>query len=258
MAISNASRAMFFRGELKIGIWSGDTAPTIFYGPINFSKITLVPPKQDMMNVLSTMITSPGSVLASVAVPKGPATMTGETDYMPPDIAALFLGATVAAQTLRNLATGQTSSLTTSQLSLYKWAKLDHEFINSITSAIAGATTLVGGTDYATDTYAGLYQPLTSAATAATTVTYSTSALTTTGEVYAGGLAQTKYIQLYGKVIEQVSNKRGLLTVHKVSIAPSSKFDLRGDFLVGNFDGELITPSGEDSPWQLIYSDVAI
>jgi hypothetical protein len=49
-----------------------------------------------------------------------------------------------------------------------------------------------------------------------------------------------------------------LLTVHKVSIAPSSKFDLRGDFLVGNFDGELITPSGEDSPWQLIYSDVAI
>ena len=78
MAIPVASRAIYLNCAFKFGFWSGDTEPTQFYDPANFTKLEITSQKQETDDLPSNMDGSIGDLLASVNKPTDSASLAAE------------------------------------------------------------------------------------------------------------------------------------------------------------------------------------
>lgn len=257
MTLAVASRTTYLRCEFKFGIWSGDTAPTVYYDPINLTKLEIKSQVQEFEQLISNMESTYGQILASVAKPTEAASLTAECDYMPPYLMGLMLGADITELSQN------TSSVADEAITpvLGQWVPLANKYISAhgtgteIVAETSGDVT-VASTHYSIDLINGLFKALD--ATGATVAKISYHPATRTGEIYKGGQAKSAYIRLVGTGTEKVTQKRCRLVVHKVSLAASAAFDpVAGGFVKGMFSGDLITPSTETSPWTYEYLDLS-
>lgn len=257
MAIPVASRAIYLRCEFKFGVWSGDTAPTSYYDPINLTKLEISSQTQEFEQLLSNMESTYGQVLASVAKPTEAAKLSAECDFMPPYLFGLLLGADITE--LSQSSSAVTDEAITPSVGL--WVPLANKYIaphgvgTEIVAETSGDVT-IASSHYAIDHINGLFKALDSTGATVAKISYYKAARA--GEVYKGGMAKSAYLKLVGTGTEKTTQKRCRLVVHKASLAASAAFDpVAGGYVKGQFAGDLLTPSGETSPWQYEYLDMA-
>lgn len=257
MATPVASRALYLRCEFKYGVWAGDTAPTQFYDPVNFTKLEIQSQVQEFEQLVSNMESSYGETLASVAKPTSAASLAAEADFMPPHLFGLLLGADITdlAQTTAAVA----DEAITPAVGL--WVPLANKYIaahDTGTEIVAKTSgdVVVDSSHYSIDRVNGLFKALDSTGATVTKLSYHTT--TRTGEIYKGGKAKSAYLKLVGSGTEKVTGKRCNILVHKASLAASGAFDpVVGGYVKGAFAGDLLTPTGETSPWTYTYTDLA-
>jgi hypothetical protein len=253
MTIAVAPRAIYLNCAFKIGFWSGDTAPTQFYDPCNFTKLEITSQTQEADSLISNIEGTVGETLASVQKSTNPASLSAEADYMPPKMFGLLLGADITE--LSQTTAGVTDEAITPVLGL--WVPLANKYIETTgISAKTSADAAVAATHYEVDHVNGLFKALTATGVTVAKLSYTKS--TRTGEIYKGGKAKSEYLKFMGTGTEKVTQKRCRLVIHKASLAASGAFDpVTGTYVKGAFAGDLLTPSTETSPWQYEYLDLA-
>lgn len=254
MPLDNSNRALYLKAEFKFGFWSGDTAPTQFFGPVNFTKLELASQKQELDRLISNMEDTAGEVIASVAKPTDPAGVTAEFDSMTGNLLAVLLGADTAD--LSQSTGGVTDEVITTVLNV--WIPFANRYIE--TSGISLKTSgdvAVAEAKYEIDHINGLIRAIhADAVGVGMKLSYTKS--TRTGEIYHAGKAKDAYLQFLGTATEKVSQKRCRIKIHKASLAPSGAVDpIAGGYFKGALNGDLLTPTGELSPWQFEYLDLA-
>lgn len=251
MALSVSPRAIYLRCELKAGIWSGETAPTQYSDPLNFTKIELTSPKQEKEELISNMTSNFGSPLDSQNKPTEGATLSAEFNTMTPSLLAVVLGADVTEAT-------QSSGAVTNEVvntALGVWVPLANSHISphgtgTEISLKTGADAAVAATKYEIDTVLGMIKA-THADAVGTGMKISYTKAARTWEQYAAGQAKSVYVHLVGQATDMVSGKVGRLDVWKASLAPSGAVDpVAGGYFAGALEGTMIAPTGRASPWQ--------
>lgn len=262
MAIAVASKSLYFNCAIKFGFWSGDTAPTQFYDPVNWTKLELTSQKQESDDLLSNMEGSAGEILASVNKTTEAGSLSAEADYMPPALYSVLLGATLTEVTQTTAAV--TDEAITPAVGL--WVPLANKYLAAhgtgteiVAETAADAT--IASTHYEVDLVNGLFKALD--ATGATVAKISYHTTTRSIENYAAGKAVSNYVMLIGSATEKVSMKRGRIVVYKVNLAGSAAFDpVTGTYVKGSFSGKMLTPTvgispAPTSPWLFQLSDLA-
>lgn len=258
MTVPVAPRALFVRSEFKPGVWTGDTAPTQFYDPVNFTKLALTSQKQETVELLSNMESNYGQVLASVPKPTDSAKIDAEADYMSPWMFGLLLGADI---TELSQTTGAVADENVT-LALGVWVPLANKYLaahgtgTEIVLETPGTPDVeVANTKYSVDLINGLVKATHADAVGVKKISYHKA--TRGGEIYKSGQAKSAYIKLVGTGTEMVSQKRCRIVIHKALLVASSEWDIASsaDAVKGAFTGTLLTPSGETSPWQFEYLD---
>lgn len=253
MAIPVASRATYLHCALKIGFWpDGDTPPTSFYDPVNWTKLEITGQTQESDDLPSNMEGSIGENLASVNKPTESAKMEGEANYMPPVLYGLLLGADISeiAQTTAPVVDE------TVTLAVGLWVPLANKYIEASGITLkTPADATVDPANYDVDLINGLIKAKNSTGATGTKLSYTKS--TRAGERYEAGKAKSSYVKLIGTATEEVSKKRCRIAVHKVNLAGNAAFDpVSGTYVNGKFAGKLLTPTGENSPWTYEYLDL--
>ncbi|MCO5763765.1 MAG: hypothetical protein NHG36_20065 [Chromatiaceae bacterium] len=255
MALAVASKALYLNCAIKFGFWSGNTAPTQFYDAVNWTKLELTTQVQEADNLLSNMEGSAGEPLASVNKTTEAGSLSGEADYMPPQLFSVLLGATLTEVT-------QTETTVTDEavtLALGLWVPLANKYISTVGFVLETDGTPdveIASTKYEVDYVNGMIKALHADAVGAKLATYTRAARTI--ENYAAGKAVSNYVMLRGSATDKVSSKRGRIQVHKVNLAGSAAFDpVTGTYVKGSFSGTMLTPTGYDSPWEFQVSDLA-
>ncbi|MCP5197657.1 MAG: hypothetical protein H6974_12875 [Gammaproteobacteria bacterium] len=253
MTIAKASRDLYLQCAFKFGFWAGDTPPTQFYDPVNFTKLEITGVTQETDDLISNMEGSWGEVLSSVNKPTEPAQLTAEANYMPPALFSLLIGADITE--LNQTTSAVTDEAITPAVDL--WIPLANQWIEAtgFVAETSGDVTITSD-HYEVDYVNGLFKALDTTGATVAKVTYTKS--DRTGEIYKGGKAKSEYVKLVGTATEKVTQKRGMLVIHKVNLSASSTFDpVTGGRIIGQFSGKMLTPSGETSPWTWVYSDLA-
>ncbi|MEY2654361.1 MAG: hypothetical protein RLZZ524_1389 [Pseudomonadota bacterium] len=230
----------------KVGFWSGTTAPTQFLAtPINFTKLELSPPKQEIKRITSNIEGSIGQALATVQRATGePGQLAGEFDAAPRDLIALALGATVADLAISTLEV--TAEPVTTILDV--WVPLANAWLDPTSVVLKTGAAVVAADKYAVDEVNGLIMALHADAVGSKTVDY--DVLATTGSSYSAGQALSSYVSLVGTCTEQTTKTRGRVVIYKANLAADGSFDLvGGGALKGSLKGDLETPTGRASPW---------
>jgi hypothetical protein len=234
-------RPVFLEIKMKAGVWNGETPPTLFYDPVNFTKLEITPVKQDVMRVMSNMHGSIGESLDTQYKSSEPATMSAELNAFNEDLASIILGSEVSDSNQ----TGAVISSYSVTTILNQWVKLTHQHINAATFVMTGVTS----DKYELDAINGLIKATDAAAVGAQSVEYTT--LSTAGRKFASGKAKVTNLQLLGYALDKTANQYGILKLHKMSVVSSQAMDLAAtDFMAGTLTGDLITPVGYDSPWE--------
>lgn len=244
MAVVDLS-PVYLQCAMYAGFYSGDTAPTQYIGPINFTKIELAPITQEPDDLLSNIDGSIGEIISSVNRPTEAGTASLEFKSQPPDLLALTLGATVT--TLTQSSGAVVDEAVTGVLDM--WVPLANKYIDStVTVTVTKAAVPVTGTKFEVDHVAGLYRALHADAAGSVLVSYTKAAAA--GSTFAGGKAVSSYTKLYGRARNKVSDRVGTLTIHKANLTAAGPFDpVAGGFLTGALTGKLITPTGQSSPY---------
>lgn len=251
MALSVASRAIYLNCAFKPGFWSGDTAPTSFYDPVNFTKLEITAQVQEADRLISNIDGSFGEALASVNKPTDPAKLSAEADYMSPQMLALLIGADISE------ITQSTSTVTDEAVTpaVGLWMPLANKYISSLTAKTA-ADAAVDSSHFSVDLVNGMFKALDATGATVAKVSYTKDARVI--ETHKAGKAKSAYVMLVGSGTEKVSQKRCRLVIHKASLAASGAFDpVAGGYLKGTFAGDLLTPATETSPWQAEFLDLA-
>ncbi|MCK7579310.1 MAG: hypothetical protein MZV65_28640 [Chromatiales bacterium] len=238
---------------MKVGIWSGDTPPTQYSDPLNFTKIELTAPTQEKEELISNMTSNFGSPLDSQNKPTEGASTSMEFNTFTPAMLATVLGADVSEKTQAEAAVTTPETVTTA---LGVWVPLANSHIapHSVATPIelkttGGSPVTVANTKYEIDPVLGMIKATHSDAVGAMTITYTKAART--WEEYAAGQAKSVYVHLVGQATDQVSGRVGRLDVWKASLAPSGSVDpVVGGYFTGALEGTLIAPTGRASPWQ--------
>lgn len=241
-------RATYLRCELRVGLWSGDTAPTNFSDPINFTKVELTSPVQETETLLSNMITGYGTALDSQNKPTEAATLSATFDTVTPYLINLALGADVAEQT--QTGAGVVDELVTTALNI--WVPLANRYLDDAVAATmkTNGDVAVTADKFEVDYVNGMVKAIHADAVGTDwKLSYTTD--TRTWEEYDAGQAKSAYVQLRGQAIDMVSNETGILEVFKASLAADGAFDpVVGGYLAGNVAGDMIAPTGYTSPWR--------
>lgn len=255
MTIAVAPRSIYLNCAFKVGFWSGDTPPTQFYDPCNFTKLEITSQTQEADALISNIEGSIGETLASVQKSTKPASLSAEADYMPPMMFGLLLGADITE--LSQTTAPVTDEAITPALGLWVPFSSGNKYIETTGfSAKTSADAAVDSTHYEVDLINGLFKALDATGVTVAKISYTKS--TRSGEIYKGGKAKSEYIQFIGTGTEKVSQRRCRLLVHKANMAASGTFDpVTGTYIKGTFAGNLLTPSGETSPWQYEFLDLA-
>jgi len=246
-------RPFWVQCAMNYGLWSGDTAPTQYQGPINITKLETTPIKQENDRLISNIYGSFGEALASVPKPSAPATLNMEFSSMPKELLAVVIGADQTA--LTQSAGTVTDEVITTILNV--WVPLANQFLDPATPLIleTAPSTVIDAAKYTVDYTAGLIMAThADAVGVGKLATYVKMALTAS-ETYKAGKAKSAYLKLMGTAYEGVSGKKGLLIVHKASVSNSAAYDwVKGGYAVGALSGDLLTPAGETSPYEFRYA----
>lgn len=241
-------RAVYLRCELRVGLWNGDTPPSEFSDPMNFTKAEINVPPQEQEKLLSNMISTYGEALDSQNKPTDPAAASLEFSTLTPRMIELALGADVTEETQ----TGDTVTDEAFDTALDIWVPLANRYLDSGTAMFleTSADVEVATTKYEVDYVNGMIKAIhADAVGTGMKATYDT--ITRTWEEYAAGKAKSGYVQLIGQAIDKVTAKTGILEIYKASLAAGGAFDpVVGGYLNGNLQGDLITPTGYASPWR--------
>ena len=259
MAIDQVNRNVYLRNEFKFGFWSGDVAPTAYYGPIDFTKLAITSMKQEQDRLLSNMESNFGEVTSSVAKPTAPGTLAAEFQSFTSNMLALLFGADVT-ELAQTTAAVPDESVTTV---LNVWVPLANQYLaeNSVSTPILLETpgtpdVEISNTKYAVDTINGLLMATHSDAVGTKKISYHKA--TRSGAIYAAGKAKSSYVHLVGTGTEWHTKKRCRINIWKSALSPSGEFDLGASgFIKGALAGDLITPSTKTSPWQFEHLDLA-
>ncbi len=245
-------RPFYVQCALNYGLWSGDVAPTQYQGPINISKLETTPIKQENDRLISNIYGSVGEALASMPKPTESAALNMEFSSMPKELLALVIGADQTALT-QSAATITDEAITTA---LNVWVPLDYQFLDPATPLVleTAPSTVIADTKYVVDYTAGLIMATHADAVGDKLATYTTLALAAS-ETYKAGKAKSACVKLMGVADEGVSRKKGLLIIHKASVSNSAAYDwVKGGYAVGTLSGDMLTPTGETSPYEFRYA----
>lgn len=259
MTIAQTNRYIYLRNEFKFGFWTGDVAPTAYYGPIDFTKLAITAMKQEQDRLLSNMESNFGEVMASVAKPTEPGTLSAEFQSVTSNLLALLLGADV---TELNQSTAPVADEAVTTV-LNVWVPLANQYLAAhgtgteiVLETPGEPDVTVENTKYVVDTVNGLLMATHADAVGVKKISYHKA--TRTGELYAAGKAKSAYVHLVGTGTEKVTAKRCRINIWKASLSASGEFDLgAGGFIKGALSGDLITPSSKTSPWQWEALDLA-
>jgi hypothetical protein len=257
MAIDNANRFIYLRSEFKFGFWDGLVAPTAFYGPINFTKLEITTPKQNMERLLSNMLHNHGTLLDSQPATTDPAVISCEFDSMSGNMLALLLGADTADLTQTASAViGETITPVVGVWSKFANQHIAPDGTGTEIEFNTATPTLIPISNYEIDVVNGMFKPLNSLAATAVTVDYFKAART--GEIYNAGNALNKHIQLIGTAQERATAKMCSIHIYKASLTPSGTFDpVSNAYLKGGLEGDLLLPAGFTSPWRFEYTNLS-
>ena len=245
-------RPFYVQCAMNYGLWSGDTAPTSYQGPINITKLETTPIKQENDRLISNIYGSYGEALASVPKPTESAAISMEFSSMPKELLALVLGADQT--TLTQTADTVTDEAVTTILNV--WVPLANQFLDSATALVleTSPSTVIDASKYSVDYTCGLIMATHADAVGSKLATYKKLALTAS-ETYAAGKAKSAYLKLIGTAYEGVSGKKGILTILKASVSNSAAYDwVKGGYAVGGLTGDMLTPTGETSPYTFKYA----
>lgn len=278
MAIAENPRATWLMVELKYGLWNGDTAPTEYVGPINFTKAEVTTAKQEQDRLLSNMEGSYGDVIASVNKTTEPGKLSVEFNTMTPSLRALLLGADLSELTQSSSAKLKQKitlvkdtwiPLTNAHIAppdstaspaiifdVYTYEEtdevLDVDGVTVITPYSLDKDESVDSSNYKVDYISGMIMWTGSGAPPEVAVDYSLAART--GEIYKAGKQKSLYVHLVGTGTDRATNKRVAINIWKANLAPTGAVDLaKGEYFTGAAEGDMITPEGKDSPWQYEY-----
>ena len=251
---ATSNRYFYLRAEFKFGIWDGLAAPSAFYGPVNFTKLEITAPKQKMTRLMSNMESSYGNLLDAQPSVSDPATLNCEFDSMTSGLLNMLIGS--ASSDLTQASGAIATENVTPVLGV--WKKFSNRFIDPDVAVVFKNVTpaVIASSNFEVDYINGMYRAITSTGASAVTVSYSKASRS--AEVYDAGLAINKYVMLVGTATELSSAKRCSLAVHKANLMASGKIDLVGQaYLKGALDGDMLIPSGYNSPWRFEYLDLA-
>jgi len=256
MTIAVASKAIYLNCAIKIGFWSGNTPPATFSDPINWTKLELNSQKQESDDLISNMEGSAGEILETTNKATDTGSLSAEANYMPPELYAVLLGATLSEVSQSSGAV--TDDPITPAVGL--WVPLANKYITpdgTGTEIVAktAANVTVTSDHYTIDLVNGLFKALDATGATVTKVSYTKSARVI--EQYEAGKAVSRSAMLVGSATDKVSQKRGRIQVHQVNLAGSAAFDpVTGTYVKGQFSGKMKTPSGYNSPWLFQLSDL--
>lgn len=256
MAVPVANRAIYLNCAFKFGIRISDAEPVNYYDALNLTKLELTGQTQESDDLPSNIDGSVGELLASVNKSTEAASLAAELNYMPPALWAIMLGADIAEHTQSTGTVTDEAVVVVNGL----WTKLANQFIEAsgiVCKTAADAT--IANTHYQIDTVSGMIKGLSATGATITKITYTKSAIAAdTAMKYDAGKAKSTYVKLVGTGTEKISNTKGLITIHKVNLAPAGAFDpVTGTYVQGSLSGKMITPSGLASPWQYIQTSLA-
>ena len=279
MAIDiTSNRFFYFRAKFVFGLWNGNTEPTEFFGPANFTKMEITAPKQKFTRVLSNIMGGGfGNLMDAQPAVTDPATMVCEFDSMTNGMLNMLIGAHTAVLDQTGAKKGGSSGEAVARTPVVGiWQRFANQYLMADDSAGADLTPIVfmdagtpagsGGTPAAIppaaidikhfeiDIVSGMWRPITSTGATAATVTYYTA--TRSGEIYNAGVITNQCVMLRGTAIEMSSNRNVAFEIHKAQLIPNGKIDLVGNnYLKGALDGDLLLPNGYASAWQMAYTD---
>jgi len=243
---TKAVAPVYLECRFKAGIWSGDVEPTNFYDPVNFTKLDITPITQDKIELKSNMLGSMGEALDTQYKAKDSAALSAELDTFNETLAAIVLGADVAA--LSRAGGSVTDEAVTTLLDL--WVPLANKYLASTGFSLkTSGDGAVSATKYEVDTVLGMVKAI-HADAVGTGMKASYTKAAVAGRTYAAGKAKTTYLQLRGVALDKKSNQYGSLQIHKVSVMSDQSWDVvAGGHLKGSLKGTLITPTAYSSPW---------
>lgn len=244
---------MYLQCKMKFGLWSGDTPPTSFYPAVNFTKLGLTAPKQEIERLKSNMEGTVGQDLASVQKPTedSSVTLSGEFTRAPRKMLGLAIGADISALAQ----VGATVTDEAVVLAVGVWVPLASSWLTSFTGLKTAGDVAVAASHYEVDLVDGMIMALD--ATGATGTKASYVSATVDGEIYDAGKIKSDFIMLRGTATDQVTKKRGILTIHRANVAPDGEWDVvAAGFLKGALAGSCETPEyagyTRTSPYQFV------
>lgn len=231
--------AVYLNFEGRVGVWSGLTPPTQYSDPINFEKIEITTPEQEVEKLVSNMISSKGAALdAQNKATDKVANVVCDFSTLTPRLIAMTLGATVSEVVQSSGAV--TDEAVTTVLNV--WVPLANRGISESGFALKTSGTPVATTKYEVDYENGFIMATHADAVGSKTVDYTKEAIT--WEDYASGLALDGFVHITGKALDKVTNETGLVDIWRANLAPKGKFDPAvGGHLKGSLGGDLIVPS---------------
>jgi len=240
-------RAVYLRCSLRAGLWSGDTEPTQFSDPINFTRVELTVPPQETEKLISNRIADYGEAIDSQNKPTDPASVTMEFSTLTPRMIELAIGADVSEVTQSTA--GVTDEAITTALNIWVPAANRYWSSSGISLKTSGDVA-VDAAKYEVDTVLGMIKAI-HADAVGTGMTLSYTKADRTYEKYEAGKAKSAYVKLIGQALDMVTGNTGILEIHKASLAAGGNFDpVAGGYLAGTLAGDLISPTGYNSPWQ--------
>lgn len=244
---------VYLEVALKAGVWAGDVAPTQFYGPVNFTKLELTPAKQETIRRLSNMLGSVGEALGSQNKATDPANLSGEIDTFNETLAGIILAADVTDGS-------QTGSSVTDEVvttALNVWVKLAGEFLAATGFSLkTSGDVAVDADTYEVDTVNGMLRAI-HADAVGTGMKASYTKATTTGRTYNAGKVKTTNLKLQGTALDKESGQYGRIVIHKAALISDQAIDIAvGGYVTGTLSGDLVTPTGEASPWSFTPFDI--
>jgi len=243
MTIAYAQKKQVFtQFEGRIGIWSGLVPPSFYSDFVNFERIEITAPEQEVKKLISRMTSSAGTALDSqnVATDKVAAVEIESSEFTP-GMLEMMLGATVSEV----VQTADAITAETITTALNQWVPLENKGIaaSGINLEITASTVIDPG-KYEIDLELGMIKAIHADAVGAGEIDYTLRAQTI--EQYAAGLAKTTYCHITGQATDKITGLIAPLEIWRASLASSGSFDPvaeGGDYLRGVLQGDLITPS---------------
>lgn len=241
--------------KFKAGVWSGETEPTQYFDPANFTSFEITPPKQNKERVLSQIEGEVGNVLSTVFRPTDPATFKGVINTFDQTLGAIILGADVEDIT-QATDTIVDEAVTTV---LNRWVPLAKQHISETGFTLETPGTpdvLIDSSKYVVDYVNGMIKAIHADAVGDKEASYTT--LDMTGVKFKAGMAKTTKLRIVGTCTEKATGARGRIVIHRLTCTSDQAVNWSElKHMDGTLTGDLEVPADKTSAWEFIPFTVA-